>query len=155
MGRLLGGAVGLRVVALIEASKGLVVLLAGFGLFVIVDEGAARFAEDVVRHMHLNPAKGVPRIFIELMSDTSNRRLQWLALGGLAYASLRLLEAFGLWRGRAWAEWLAVASGAIYIPFELAELAAGVTPFKLCTLAVNLGVVAYMAWILRCDRRLQ
>ncbi len=140
---------------MLEASKGLVVLLAGFGLFVGVDRGAAHFAEELVRHMHLNPAKGVPRIFIDLMSDTSNRRLQWLAFGALVYASLRLIEAFGLWRGRSWAEWLAVASGGIYIPFELAELASGVTLFRLGMLALNVGVVAYMALTLRRDRRLR
>ncbi|MCB2019371.1 MAG: DUF2127 domain-containing protein [Burkholderiaceae bacterium] len=153
MSELLGSAVGLRVIATFEASKGALVLLAGFGLLVVVDEGAARFAQALIDHMHLNPAKGVPHIFIELMSDTSNRRLQWLAFGAIVYASLRWLEAFGLWRGRSWAEWLAVASGGIYIPFELADLAAGVTLFKLCALGVNVGVVAYMAWTLRSDRR--
>ncbi|MCO5123914.1 MAG: DUF2127 domain-containing protein, partial [Rhizobacter sp.] len=77
---------GLRVIATFEASKGALVLLAGFGLLVVVDEGAARFAQSLIDHMHLNPAKGVPHIFIELMSDTSNRRLQWLAFGAIVYA---------------------------------------------------------------------
>ncbi len=143
---------GLRVIATFEASKGIVVLLAGFGALAIFDDGAARFADALVHHLHLNPAKGIPRIFIAAMSDTSSRELRLLALGAIAYSVLRFVEAAGLWLARAWAKWLSIASGCIYIPFELAGLAAGVTLFKLCALALNAVVVAYMAWTLHRDR---
>lgn len=144
---------GLRVVAALEGSKGLIVLLAGFGVLAIVDDGAARFADALVQHMHLNPAKGIPRIFVAAMSDTSNRELRLLALGAITYSVLRLVEAFGLWRARAWAEWLSIASGAIYIPFELYELANGVTLLKVGMLALNAGIVVYMLQTVRQSRR--
>lgn len=144
---------GLRFIVVLEASKGAAVLLAGFGVLAIVDEGAARFADALVGHMHLNLAKGIPRIFIAVMHETSNRELQWLALAGLVYATLRLVEAFGLWRASAWAEWLSVASGAIYVPFELVELADGVTLMRLAMLLLNVGVVAYMLRTLQRSRR--
>jgi len=144
---------GVRAIALLEAAKGTTVLLAGFGLLVAFDHGAASGIDALVAHLHLNPAKQAPRIFLELLNDASNRDLQWLATGAAVYALLRLAEAFGLWHGRAWAEWLAVASGAIYVPFELYELARGVTPLRIAMLLVNLGVVAYMAFTLRRDRR--
>lgn len=136
---------GLRVVAMFEAAKGAVVLLAGFGVLLALDHGVAPFADALVRHMHLNPAKEAPRIFLALLNDVSNRELQALAAGALAYAALRLAEAVGLWRARPWAEWLSVVSGALYVPFELYELSHGVTPLRLCMLLLNLGVVAYMA----------
>ncbi len=139
---------GLRVVAMFEAAKGMLVLLAGFGVLVIVNHGTAQMADALVLHLHLNPAKGVPRVFVELMNDTSNRQLQALAAGALAYAVLRLAEAFGLWRARAWAEWLSVVSGTIYVPFELYELSRGVTMLRLGMLLVNLGIVAYMLFAL-------
>lgn len=136
---------GVRAVALFEAAKGAAVLLAGFGVLVAVDHGAVARLDALVHHLHLNPAKDAPRVFLALLDDASNRKLQALAAGAFAYASLRLAEAFGLWHGRAWAAWLAIASGAIYVPFELYELAAGATPLRLAMLLVNLVIVAYMA----------
>ena len=65
------------------------------------------------------------------------------------YALVRFIEAYGLWRARLWAEWLAAASGAIYVPFELYELSRGVSWIKLAALAANLAVVAFMVLSLR------
>ncbi|MCZ7627423.1 MAG: DUF2127 domain-containing protein [Candidatus Methylomirabilis sp.] len=41
------------------------------------------------------------------------------------YASVRFVEAYGLWLERRWAEWFAAVSGGIYIPFEIYELLYG------------------------------
>jgi uncharacterized membrane protein (DUF2068 family) len=64
------------------------------------------------------------------------------------YAAVRLVEAYGLWRERSWAEWLAALSGAVYVPFELYELFRRATWFKFGALAINLIVVAYMVRLL-------
>lgn len=143
---------GVRLVAVVEAAKGAVILLAGFGLLALVHRGAQEMAEEIVGHLHLNPASRYPRIFIDLMGHLSDRRLWGLAVLALAYSSLRFLEAYGLWRERAWAEWLAVASGAVYLPFEIYGLMAGVSPLKLVIFAINLAVVGYMAYVLRQAR---
>jgi uncharacterized membrane protein (DUF2068 family) len=103
--------------------------------------------------MHLNPAKGYPEVFVALARETSNSQLRLLAAGAFAYAALRGVEAFGLWRQRRWAEWLSVASGVIYVPFELFEIAHGVSTLKIVTLLANAGIVAYMAHALRVSRR--
>ena len=52
-----------------EAAKGAVVLLAGFGVLLALDHGVAPFADALVRHMHLNPAKEAPRIFLALLNE--------------------------------------------------------------------------------------
>jgi uncharacterized membrane protein (DUF2068 family) len=101
-----------RVVALLEASQAAVALVAGFGLLSAIHEGAAQIVEALVQHVHLNPAKGYPHVFIDLARNTSNSQLWVLAAGAFSYAALRCDEAFGLWRGRRWAAWLSVASGA-------------------------------------------
>jgi uncharacterized membrane protein (DUF2068 family) len=76
-----------------------------------------------------------------------------LALGAAAYASLHLVQAIGLWRGKRWAEWLTVVAGGIYIPVELYELWKGVTWTKLGFLAVNVAIVAYLAGVLYRSKR--
>jgi uncharacterized membrane protein (DUF2068 family) len=57
---------------------------------------------------------------------------------------VRFAEAYGLWRSRPWAEWLAAVSGAIYVPFELYELERGLSWIKFAALLLNVAVVGYM-----------
>lgn len=140
---------GVRVVAVFEAAKGLLILLAGFGLLSIVHQDAQQVAEDIVRHFHLNPASRYPRIFIDVAGNISDPQL-WLMAGfALVYASIRLIEAYGLWRERRWAEWLAVLSGAIYVPIEVYEVLSGISWIKVSTLTVNICIVVYMSYALK------
>lgn len=143
---------GLRTVAILEASKGLVVLIAGLGLLTALGDDVGAFADQWVRQMHLNPASHYPQIFIEMMSNLDNTHL-WL-LAGLAvlYSTVRLVEAYGLWSQRRWAEWLAALGGAIYIPIEIYELFRRVSLISVGALLINLGIVAYMVWILQESR---
>jgi uncharacterized membrane protein (DUF2068 family) len=140
---------GIRTVAAIEAAKGLVVLLAGFGLFSLLHRDVQQFAETLVRHAHLNPASNTPRVFIEYAARLNDTRLQQLAAAALAYSAVRLVEAYGLWFERMWGEGFAAASGAIYLPFELRELIHRPSLLSACLLLVNLGVVLFMVYSLR------
>jgi len=90
--------------------------------YVQEDPDAQALAERLVTHLHLDPAKRVPRIFLQFMTEVTPGRLRWLALGAMAYALMRFAEAYGLWRGRRWAEWLGVVTAAVYIPFEAGAL---------------------------------
>ncbi len=146
-------ATGLRVVAAYEAGKGALVLLAGFGLLALIHRDAQHFAEQLVAHMHLNPAKGYPRIFIDAAANVTDARL-WLFAGfALAYTAIRWIEAYGLWLEKSWAEWLAVASSAIYIPAELYEIEERTSWLKMLLLAVNVCIVAYLGYVLWRARR--
>lgn len=125
------------------------ILLAGSGLLSLIHQDVQLAAESIVRHFHLNPASRYPRIFLQLSESISSARL-WLMAGfALAYASIRLTEAYGLWWERKWAEWLAVLSGGIYVPLEIHELLSGFTWIKVCTLSVNICIVLYMTYVLR------
>jgi uncharacterized membrane protein (DUF2068 family) len=132
---------GIRTVAAIEAAKGLVVLLAGFGLFALLHRDVQQFAETLVRHAHLNPASHTPRVFIDYAGRLNDARLQQLAAAAF--------EAYGLWFERMWGEGFAAASGAIYLPFELRELIHRPSVLSACLLLVNLGVVLFMVYSLR------
>lgn len=140
---------GERIVAVFEAAKGLLVLVAGFGLLTIIHKQAQQVTEEIVEQFHLNPAHHFPHIFIDLLDNITNRQLWLLALFAFAYAAIRLSEAYGLWLGRRWAEWLAVATGSIYVPIEVYELIARATWVKLFILLVNLGIVVFMGCKLR------
>jgi len=139
---------GVRAVALFEAAHGFLVLFAGFGLLSLIHHDVQQVAEKIVGHFHLDPASRYPRIFLQLAENLSNKQLWLMAAFALAYASIRLVEAYGLWNQRRWAEWLAVLSGGIYVPIEIYELLSGVTLIKVCILIINICIVVYMAYIL-------
>ena len=134
-----------RVVALLEAGKGLLVLAAGLGALPFRHRDLQGLAERLVGHLHLNPASEYPRIFIDFAAQVTDERLATLAALAAGYASLRLIEAYGLWRERRWAEWLAALSGGVYIPFEILGVFRGDVLLSLVALVVNMIVVGVMA----------
>jgi len=143
---------GIRTVALLETAKGVVVLLTGCGLFALLHRDVQGFAEELVRHTHLNPASHLPRVFIDYAAHVDDAHLMGLALAAIAYSLVRLVEAYGLWFQRSWGEGLAAASGAIYLPFELRELVVKPGLLGLCLLLLNLAVVVFMIDSLRRRR---
>jgi len=134
----------LRIVALIELAKGALVLAVGAGLLAFAHRDLADIVEELLLHLHLNPASRIPGIFIELASRADSINLWVLALGALVYSTVRIAEGYGLWYDHAWAEWLGAVSGLIYVPFELYALSKGITLLKLGTLALNLIVVTVL-----------
>ena len=141
--------IGLHAIALFEAAKGMLVLLAGFGLIAIIPKDSQDVAERLVHHMHLNPASRYPHIFIDAASKVSDAQLWWLAAAAFAYAAFRLIEAYGLWQERSWAEWLAVISGGLYVPLEIYEIVQRVTWIRISLLLVNLAIVAFLIYVLK------
>jgi uncharacterized membrane protein (DUF2068 family) len=139
--------VGVRAVAFFEALKGTLVVVAGFGLLSLVHRDLEDLAERLVRHSHLNPASHYPRVFIEAAANTTDARLRTLAAMAFAYSTVRFVEAYGLWKMRAWAEWFAIISGCIYLPVELYELIERATLIRAGVLAVNALIVAYLLYV--------
>jgi uncharacterized membrane protein (DUF2068 family) len=135
----------LRVVAVFELAKGLLVLVAGAGLLAFVHRDLRDVAEELLEHLHLDPASRVPAVFVQLAERVASVDLWLLAIGAAVYAIVRIAEAYGLWNDREWAEWLGVASGLIYVPYEIYALTKGVTPLKIAMFAFNLLVVAVLA----------
>jgi len=138
---------GVRAIAIFEACKGVVVLIGGFGLLHFLHHDIQSTAEELVRHSHLNPARHYPRIFIEAAKRTNDSRLWFLASMAFIYSSARLVEAWGLWRLKSWAQWFAIVSGAIYIPIEVVEIIKRVTVLRVLVLAVNIFIVIYLIYV--------
>lgn len=143
----------LRAIALVEAFKGAVVLLAGTGLLSLVHRNLHEWAVRLVEHTHLNPASRYPHIFVEALGNIHSSQLVLLALGAAVYAALRFVEAYGLYRGRAWAEVLAAVSGAVYLPIEAAEVLRHASALRVVVLGVNLAIVGVMVQALLRRRR--
>jgi len=140
-------AAGLRTVASLELGKGLVVLLLGFGAVSLVHKDAWDVAETLLHFLHVNPDRRYAQVFLNLADNLTDAKLWAMAGGALAYSIVRFIEAYGLWLERTWAEWFALISGALYVPFEAFELVRRPTMIHLAVLLINLGIVLFMLYL--------
>ena len=143
----------MRAIAVFEGAKGVLVLAAGLGLLSLIHRDLQSLAESAITHLHLNPANHYPSVFIDAAGRVSDTRLMLLAFGAAAYSAVRLVEAYGLWFARAWAEWFAAAAGAIYIPFEVYKLFKDGGWGPAAALAINLAIVAFMVYALVAKKK--
>jgi len=143
----------IKFVAAFEAFKGVLALVAASGVLLLVHKDLHALAIRLVEHAHLNPAAHYPSIFIVAVKHIQEMRLTMIALGALAYSTLRFIEAYGLYHEASWAEVLAAVSGVIYVPFEVNEYIHNENWLSIGALLVNFAVVAIMVAALILKRR--
>ena len=135
---------GLHIIAIFELLKGALVLFVGLGLLTMVHKDLQDFGERVIELLHLNPAQHYPRIFLLFLERVSDMNFLLLAGGAFLYSLVRFAEAYGLWKQRAWAEWMAILSGAAYLPIEIYEMSKLINWPRILVTSVNFGVVLYL-----------
>jgi uncharacterized membrane protein (DUF2068 family) len=142
----------LRAVASLEVAKGLVVLAAGMSVLFIVHRDTGDIADWCLRVLHISPDHHFAQVFLNWADTLTEQKL--FAVAGVAtiYAILRFIEAYGLWHARAWAEWIALVSGGLYLPFEIYKLIHRANLFHASVFVINVAVVIYMAFLLMTGR---
>ncbi len=134
----------LRTVALLELGKGLLVLAAAISLYWVDPSDVAGGFLDF---LHISPDHHFAQVLLRWADSLSNAKIWVVLLAAGVYSGLRFAEGYGLWRARAWAEWIALVSGAMYLPFEIYKLAHKPTLFHAGILLVNLAIVAFMFYL--------
>ena len=146
---------GLRTVAILEAIKGLAVVALCLILLSLLHKDLDVVVDHLTDWLRLNPDSRVADWFYDLADRTTGRGIWTAASVGFVYSTGRFVEAYGLWNELHWAEWFAVISGAIYLPFELYAMIAHPAWVRLALLGGNIIVVLYILWILIENRRLR
>jgi uncharacterized membrane protein (DUF2068 family) len=136
-------AAGLRAVASFEAFKGIVVLLLGLALLVLHSH-AEDFAERLLFHLHMDPDRRFAHMVLNAATRVTDARLWTIAAATLTYSAVRFVEAWGLWNRRVWAEWFALLSGAMYLPWEILKVSERADWERISVLAINVIIVLYM-----------
>ena len=139
---------GLKYVAVLEGSKGLIALIVGFEIHRLASDNIQALIENLARHLHFNPASHFVGIINSELSKLTYSNLSLIAIGSLVYSVVRFIEAFGLWKEYKWIEWFALINGAIYIPFELYELVHGFNVLSIIVLTANVIIVGYLYLVL-------
>jgi len=140
---------GLRMVAVLEALKGALALLAAYVFISMIhrDVDFESAAENILFFFHIDPDRSLSQAFLNAADKMSDVNVMLIAGLAMAYAVLRFLEGYGLWKQRAWGEWLAIISGCVYIPFEVYKLVRHPSAFHWAVLGINILVVLYIGWV--------
>ncbi|WP_237577673.1 DUF2127 domain-containing protein [Noviluteimonas dokdonensis] len=135
---------GLRAIAIIEGIKGLLALSAASGLELIGPIPLKRWVHELIARFQLEPDHGA----MAWLANAINPDSVHLAAAAVAvYAVLHLIEAWGLWRDKAWASLLGCLAAAIYLPFDIYALIRHPGWVSVAVLAINVLVV----WVLARD----
>jgi len=139
----------LRGVASFELAKGFVVLAAACGVLFLVGKDPWDIADSLLHLLHISPDHHFAQVFLDWSDTLTDSKLWAVAAAAIGYSVLRFTEAYGLWHARAWAEWIALISAAVYLPFEVYKLAHRQNLFHIGVLVINLAIVIYMAYLLK------
>ncbi len=135
---------GLHAIALIEGAKGLLALLGASGLELVGRDSLQRWVGLLIARFQFDPDHGP---FASLLRSINPESVHLAAAAIALYGVLHLVEAFGLWRARAWASWLGCITASLYVPFEVHALVRHPGWLEVAVLAINLIVV----WVLARD----
>lgn len=134
----------LRSVALVEFAKGAVVLAAAISLYWL---DPSDVADAFLNFLHISPDHHFAHLLFSLADRLSDITIWHVVVGACCYSGLRFAEAYGLWCERAWAEWIALISGAIYLPVEIRFMARLVTVLHVGVFLVNVAIVIFMFYL--------
>jgi uncharacterized membrane protein (DUF2068 family) len=138
---------GLRAIAVLEALKGILVLLLGFGLLSLLHKDVEEAAENMLFHLHISPVHRMGQAVIRAASKVTDTSLWAFTAAAVVYAIVRFTEAWGLWHQRVWAEWFALLSGALYLPIEIAKLIEKPNGLHFAIFTTNVLIVLYMVYV--------
>ncbi|HEY0332909.1 MAG TPA: DUF2127 domain-containing protein [Stenotrophomonas sp.] len=132
---------GLHLIALFEAAKGLLAVLAATGLEILGPLPLRGAVSALIRRFNLDPEHGALPSLLTMISPNA---VHLAAAGIFAYGLLHLVEAWGLWRAKAWASWLGCLTAALYLPFDVFAILRHPGWASWSVLIVNLLVVAVL-----------
>jgi len=136
----------LQVLALFEGMKGTLALIAAASLELIGPGPLRRLIDSLISKFNLDPDSGPLHALLSAIDPAAvNFAAAILAL----YGVLRLAEAWGLWRGKAWASWLGCVGTAAYLPLDLY----GLYYHRGWQAWVVLGLNLLVVWVLARDIR--
>jgi len=145
--------VALRSIALFEAAKGLLALAAACGLLSLRHTDLHVATDAFLLRHGVDPERHYTRLFIESVAKATNHHAGEIAGLAFAYALIRLVEAYGLWQGKHWAEWFAVISAGIYLPLEFQHFAHHATLLNAGVTFFNIVIILYLAKLLSQQHR--
>ena len=144
---------GVILIGLFKLSKAIFFTCLGVAALHMVHRSLGDLVLHMTDFLPIDPEGRLVGLLMDKADMIGNHQLRQFSLGTLAYAVVCLVEGTGLLLRKPWAEYFTVALTTMALPWELYELARKPSWFRLALLLINLGVLAYLLWILKRNRR--
>lgn len=134
----------LWIIILIKVGKAALLLLLAAGLVSLIGRDVGVLFDQALRLIRIDPEH---RFFARIGSQLEHitpANFKWLASGSVLYATLLVVEGYGLMRRSWWAVWLAIGETAFFIPVELFELTEKFSSGMLIVFMLNSVIVTYL-----------
>jgi len=140
------GAAGVRAIAAYKTVKAAAQLAVALLLAVLLPFGLPRDLQDLALSLHPHLSHAWALGLAALLQRGSTPHGILLVCLALAFdGSLTGFEAWALRTRRWWGAWLVVVATGVFLPFEVYELLRAPRASRALLLAVNLGIVLYLA----------
>ena len=138
----------LKTIACLKVLRGSIAITIGVSLFLVYRRSEAfSWIDHPILGGIASNDPFLQMVFAWLGSFNQAQILSIAVLASLMGA-LRWVEAGGIWFNQSWAQWLAVFSGFVYIPFEINELIYRFSWLMVVVLLVNTLIVGYLLYVL-------
>lgn len=147
---------GLRLIGLFKIAKAVLLLLTTYGIYKLLNVSMLDLLHEWVFSLTDSVERRLLVRGLDWLSGLGHARIASIVIVTSAYTVVLLTEGIGLWYRQRWAEWLTTLATASLIPFEIAKLFDSDSHHRWAvagTLLVNIGIVAYLAYLLRRSRR--
>ncbi len=138
----------MRSIALFEIAKGVLAVAAALGLLSLRHTDLLAVVDAFLSRHGMHSEIHYRHLFIESVAAAARLPIGQVIGFAFIYSVIRFAEGFGLWYGKHWAEWFAVISAAIYLPFEIRHLVHHRTALTGVVIILNLALIAYLIHLL-------
>jgi uncharacterized membrane protein (DUF2068 family) len=139
----------LRAIAIYKFVKGLALLLVAIVAFRLINTPTLEHLAAWIVQLPIRSGHGIVLRWVDDLLGLTPRKFELIGIGASIYATLFLIEGWGLWRRKRWAEYLTVSATASLIPFEVWEVFHHFTWLKVLAFALNVAIVVYLWRIVR------
>jgi uncharacterized membrane protein (DUF2068 family) len=139
----------IEAIAIFKFMKAAGLIAIAFGTFKLLEPATAAMLARWIDALSATSEHPIIQTYLVKLSSYSPRRIQAVGIGALLYATLFMVEGFGLWHEAKWAEYLTVVATSLLVPIEVYELVQKVTIPRAAALIINLVAVAYLVWRIR------
>ncbi|HMD60004.1 MAG TPA: DUF2127 domain-containing protein [Opitutaceae bacterium] len=146
---------GLRLIAAAKLAKGLVLACVSLGFLNLIHKDLPSIALRLAEAARISPENRYVVLALEKLGLVEPATLVRLGILSALFASILLVEGFGLWIGAAWAEYMVVISSGLFVPEECLIIIHRFTWLRFSILAVNAVILVYVARLVWSRYRLR
>lgn len=137
--------IGLRLIAAAKLVKGFILSFLSLGILDLIHKDLAAVALHFVVVFRISPENRFVVLLLEKLGLVEPSTLVRLGVLSALYASVLLIEGFGLWLGAGWAEYMVVISSGLFVPEECLATFRHFTWLRLSILVINAVILVYVA----------